>query len=430
MRAVVQELFAKLGPDGASLRRVVGALSVLRLPFGAAELEAFGAGTLEPRSAAILERALLFGEANGLSLHEVIAREANRWLELSRRVRSTHEQAADLHRARFAQASGARNVASSIREELEVVHHRTSAGDAKLLLEDSIWFADQFVDLGRTLSRQERHREAVQAYERAVEHDPDDAYAHHYLAWNLDVDAREPARVERHYRKAVERASEHPWYQGRLVSFLITRGRAREARLGWDAALAEVLRAHGSEDERVYEELHGQVARLLLHRGELEFARDVLEDIPEHIAGDAAWARALRRLLEGLFEARDQRLVFPPSLPAAERWRPRLFDSSELAGATWMPGRIDNHDTDQVHIRVARRAADTVEYAWLDLSHPAFHTAVGAVRPLPPAGTFVELVERPERLVLRRQAAELYSDDALPRLFPRPDRYVGARVAP
>ena len=425
----IDNLFDLLGASGRALRSLLARLSVLRLPLQPDDLRQFGADSLDTTSEQLLNRALLYGDEHGLRLHEAIAFEVGRTLTPPQR-REAHGLAVQLHRKRFEFARSLGHVATSVRHELETMHHRTAVGDASLLLEDSLWFSDQYVGLGRALSQVERYSEAVTAYERALAHDEDSAYAHHYLAWNLDICALEPARVERHYLRAVESTPDHAWYQSRYVRFLVTRGRTSEARDAWDSALASLYEVHARDDRRVYAEVHQDIVRLLLHRGLLEFAQSVLDDIPTEIADKAAWARAERRLLAALLEARDNMLVFPPRIPLERRVRPLLFDPLELVpGAIWYAGRVDNHDGKACHIRV-RRGLDG-PLGWLHLSEDELERVLEPPKTAPPAGVFVEVIESADgQRILRRHAAEPYFDDALPPLFPHPDRYIVHRGAP
>ena len=71
----------------------------------------------------------------------------------------------------------------------------------------------------------------------AVQLEPEHAYAHHYLAYNLDWLAEETEDLEFHYREAIRLQPTHPWYWSRWISYLATRGRYREAKITWHEAL-------------------------------------------------------------------------------------------------------------------------------------------------------------------------------------------------
>jgi hypothetical protein len=242
-----------------------------------------------------------------------------------------------------------------VRHELEEVHHLTEAGDAGALLSRSLWFVDQYNALGKALSQmasraprgeppeEALRRQAIQAYERALAHDASDAYAHHYIAYNLDILAADPARAEREYVVARDLEPTHAWYHSRYIRFLITTAWMTEARAAWERAFDGLGGAPRPLD---YEELHGQVARLLLHRGELDFAREVLEDVPEEQRASPFWG-ALHRLLVYLEEERDELLVFPPGLSLPERWaKPLDYKDSTRELKAWGDEVSSFHDAD------------------------------------------------------------------------------------
>src|SRR5690606_4074472 len=134
--------------------------------------------------------------------------------------------------------------AGGVLAEMEAFHHASKSGDQALCDELRVFFVVQLDALGRRLSiraRREQRRElygaAATIFERALELDPGDDYAHHYLAFNLDVEGKDAQRVEEHYRQAVELQSNIVYWWSRYVTFLITRGRMAEARRAWDDAL-------------------------------------------------------------------------------------------------------------------------------------------------------------------------------------------------
>lgn len=150
----------------------------------------------------------------------------------------------------------------------------------------------------------------------------------------------------------------------------------------------------------------------------------MLDDIPAEIAEQAPWARAERRLLEALEEASEERLVWPPRVPQEKRSSPLLVEPEEiLEGAAWMAGRVDGHVDGTCHLRVARKKGKDWEWGWLHLPKTEMLAAMEPPKLSPPAGTFVELLERADgSFVLRRHPAERIFDDALPGLVPPPDR--------
>ena len=110
-------------------------------------------------------------------------------------------------------------------------------------------------------------------------------------------------------------------------------------------------RSRGGTDVSVYHHLHAWVARLLLHRAQLHFAKDVLDNIPESAyEEDASGDRLLGKLrihLTSLFEARRHRAILPVFISHEQWWitppEGRICEAS-LGGKPikhWYPGRIE-----------------------------------------------------------------------------------------
>jgi tetratricopeptide (TPR) repeat protein len=435
-----------------ALRRVIARLCTLRVPFPATLLDVADQATLSDRGRRFVG-ALLVRSSDGLvALPEALRRRVQVQrkqgdpLWLGDETADAHRFAADYHRTAFATARDAKDVVGAVRHEMELIHHLTEAGDAAAVLERSVWFVEQYDALGKTLSQmalrfshvgrrdvEERlRREAISAYERALAHDEEDAYAHHYVGYNLDILATDPARAEVEYQRARALRSDHGWYHGRYICFLITRGRMTDARGAYRAAL-EAMDEPPAEEEgaRVYEELHGEIARLLLHAGELQFAREVLDNVPAQIrsVSGGIWS-ALEHLLAILTESRDERLVFPPRLAVEIRWEgPHLVpDPSHVHIASWMPGCVVGSDQ-KLHVRIARRDGEgrvIVSYVHLTRKQLSEMVPPGFPR-MPPAGTFVEIVryrDGTETLLTHGRAWSGVQIPNLPLLFPRPDRYI------
>lgn len=430
-------------------------LAVMRLPCDQATLDriaAIGVVTASRRWQAVA----VYRSGDGWVLPAVIAGELRALADEGRlppdpaRVEEARRIAVEFHTASFNTASANHDVTGAVRHELEVVHHLTQAGDAAELLQRSLWFVSQYDALGRvvgtagatlyrkqsldTLPRdagpppeaEQLLRAAVKAYDRALAHEPLDAYALHYRAYNRDILAEDAEAVEQGYRAALEADPQQIWHHGRLITFLITRGRRDDARAAWDEALWQLdgLR----EQHWLYTQLHRAVALLLLHRGNVEFARDVLEDVPGQYA-NISWFPKLRQRLQVLEEQADQRLVFPPSTPLKERWAgPRLATSGVAA---WTPGWIEAIDDERVIVRFAERRGDVEVFGRAEYTHDQFRERCAI--PVPPAGTFVERVwftGRANEVILchpTEVADELPGLPALP--FPPPARYLNRRAA-
>lgn len=444
---LVKHDLARLTLQSANMRRVLARLAAFRRPFPRALLSDTAFTALDARERGIVEQ-LLFtvGGVGGTAvlpsaLAEVIRAGIERcdpaWLP-DEPEGDAHRFAAQHHRHLFEAARLRDDVSMAVREELEEIHHLTEAGDAYALIDRSLQFVEQYDALGKRLSQralrapraeeEQLRRDAVRAYERAVEHNDFDAYAHHYIAYNLDILGVEPKRVEREYSTALRHDRGHPWYHGRHVGFLVTTAWMSEAREAWNRALVDLGEVNGTIRRLDYRELHAQLARLLLSRSQIEFAREVLDDVPDEVRGEAWW-RALDQLHVCLEEDGDERLVFPPTLPISDRWSgphllPRGREQREVIA--WRPGRVLGRDEQVVMLDTQDGEGSPIGTLRLDAESLLDQWQV-APRLLP-VGTFVELIEHADKTKeMQIWDAKSSSFDAipgLPPLFPYPDRFI------
>lgn len=160
-----------------------------------------------------------------------------------------------------------------------------------------------------------------------------------------------------------------------------------------------------------------------MHRGRLEFAKEVLDDVPERL-GDT-WLAPTLTLLAQLEEAEADQLVFPASVPVPERWSgPHLLVAEEERARVtrWMPGRIEQANGEIV----VRYAEDATRFGRRTFTAARFRRACPTAKPtMPPAGTFLEIIEfaSAEHEVIRCHPLSA-TPSSLPALFPPPDRYL------
>jgi tetratricopeptide (TPR) repeat protein len=313
---------------------------------------------------------------------------------------------------------------------MEAFHHYVQAGETGFLTDGShqvrALFTEQLDAFGRALSLARRRLDAASVYERAVARDGGDWYAHHYLAFNLDWEGVQAERVEEHYRLALQIHGQHVWHHGRLACFYVTRGRMGRAREAWREAL-DVLEDRARENERLYQELHRPFARLLLHRGELELARKVLDGVPPRMREGLAWWGALDALHASLADAERDQAVFPPHIAVEARWHgPHLLPQAQRAEVQrWLPGRVAAVDSEAISIRVANGPS---EFGWYDRSVVEVAREWKGSATAMSAGTYVEIVtwdSGAEEILVHPPAQP---EPALPRLLPPPDRYLRARL--
>jgi tetratricopeptide (TPR) repeat protein len=328
---------------------------------------------------------------------------------------------------------------ASLRNSLESLHHDLLGTTPHLLESDPrLQFVEQLDGIGRTRSRvYHEHRQAASIFRLAVRLDPNHAYGHHYLAFNLDWLAEETHEVEAHYKKAIDLQPTHPWWWSRWISYLATRGRFQEAKSTWRTALDTLSPDEDGSPEWIFLSLHRWVARWLLHWVELDFAEDVLRAIPRHFAQNDASIQTLWDLLKALRQAQHGTCVFPLSIPAKDWWSPSphtdlppSWDGQPLR--FWVPARIEGVDKEcSVAFLVAAkrpptRGADPVHFE-MELSRATILKAAhGFEWENLQEGSFIELGHYGDGMELMRvglhRDTTWYDPNLLP-LVPPPDRW-------
>lgn len=241
----------------------------------------------------------------------------------------------------------------------------------------SHFFVSQLHVWGRCLSRDLRqYREAADIFERAVQEDPLDDYGHHYKAYNLDYIAMDEQATERHYRLAVELNPLHPWYWSRWINFLITTGRMNEACEEWRNA-GSALSAPDNCEEAIFRHLHFWVAQLLVQRAQLDFAKQILNEVPNSVRKSLSQFAELDRLLESLFIARDERAVFPAYISPSEYWSdyPHLrqpFQWNNAGLTSFYSARVEHWREAEVDLVVGVKEGDEVRYGLFSFTHDEF----------------------------------------------------------
>jgi tetratricopeptide (TPR) repeat protein len=216
--------------------------------------------------------------------------------------------------------------------------------------------------LGRVLSKQlHDHAAAAAVFEEVVRLDQVDDYGRHYWAYNVDWDAADEALAEREYKRAVELNPEHPWWWSRWINFLITTGKLAQARREWNRANTALDVRECGPNDRVWWALHLWVARLLLHRGQLEFGRYVLGDVHEEPRRKDPQFVAIGHLLQFLDQAEDEESVFPWCVSPDDWWTkpyPHLTFNLEVDNMPlkrWYPARVVEVDDEAVWLIVGKK---------------------------------------------------------------------------
>ena len=193
----------------------------------------------------------------------------------------------------------------------------------------------------------------------------------------------------------------------------------------------------GRAGDVVYKALHLWVARLLLHRAQLDFAREVLDEVPDAIRAEHMGFRALDRLLKAMEIAAAGRGVFPIHIDPKNYWSssPHLEFPKDIEGRSlfsWNPARVDDVDDRTVRLVVGKRDhdADATIYGQIELPAERFDEACLDGEPKSNCLSIGRLLELafygPEgELRIRVHPDTPYTDPDLPFIDPpNPRRYL------
>jgi tetratricopeptide (TPR) repeat protein len=328
---------ARTTPRFKSICRTLSQMTIGRSPWTDSSLATL-APDLQAQDRLIIKSSFCEDWGEGFHLHpyvryEVLGRGANRLQpELRQLWRLSSDERTKAH-VTVLESLHQSKPGESLVDDIEYLNHWAFSGDKNISTEDErIHFVEQLHEIGAELSyRYRQHPKAVEIYRLALGFDKTNARTHHYLAFNLDWDANEPTLVEDHYQKAIEYNPQHPWYHSRWISYLVTRGRNKDARKAFRHA-NDVMPVSCNSPEYVFKGLHRWIARWMLHWGELAMAEDVLNSIPPAYRDERSVVR-LQEMLETLKLAELGIAVFPLSIRKSHWWNP--------AGHTGLPGQMD-----------------------------------------------------------------------------------------
>lgn len=283
--------------------------------------------------------------------------------------------------------------AATILPWLEATHHFAWGGSTTF----DHWIArarkssrpELFWDRARALSIRDRNWEdSAAVYRECVRLFPQDHYGHHYLAWNLDRAGGSLEEIESSYRRAIQLDADNPWYNSRLVTFLIGTARYGAAEEEWQRALDRLdpQRMRGGE-ETLVANIHVWVASAWLEAGEVVRARRVFDSIDESLLDSVERLRDIAWRLEDAEEAMALGTsVYPSGVPPEDRWRKPHFVAGHLGDnelTAWYPMRIAGVSTAEVELELAipSDAPDDREVFGLQVSRKDWLDMSGGIDP-------------------------------------------------
>lgn len=349
-------------------------LALARRPFTKGLLEAVDFFKLGNADRDFIERLLLVTRDGRLVVHNSLRTDARR-LRRSRdddpcgdRMREAHHALSDFY---LGELKG-RSLPEQIPSAMEAFHHATRAvggdhRDSRLEKSPVVYFTDQLNMLGYIYStRFDDYERAAEIYSEvlryAAEHadGPENAslrepYAAHYRAFNLDVLGEEPREVEALYQASLISHPNNAVWRARFICFLIVLGRLDDARMAWLDAVQSLFPADSEPNVEDYRALHVPVVVAALSRGYLEFAGDVIDDVPRHLTFSDL--DTLRRRVE-IRHVADLFGSIRPDASLHDRWW--LHAPASLAQPLrdaplrrWMAGRVVAVEDDIVALHAA-----------------------------------------------------------------------------
>lgn len=336
------------------------ALSRRAIPF---ETIAASAATMSDLDSDVVRHCLMYPHAGLQKMHEQVRRMALSLAKV-RQLRASLASDADAANADLVryheQLDGTSRFAESPSpiDWLERVHHLAQGGPeaAPSWAGLDLRCRDFYWDRGRSLSRKGHYADAAKVFQQCIAlTNGKDSYSLHYYAFNLDRTGMDAGESERAFRKAVDEDPSNPWWNSRLVTFLIGQARFLDARREWQSALGRL----DESGDRVRNEpwlalhVHRWVAMEWLKRGEVDLAREVFDTIPAEIVDGDERLSDLRDRLRDAEEARALGTsVYPPATPPDERWTgPRRVPEQASNGSklrAWYPARVVESRADGV----------------------------------------------------------------------------------
>jgi len=436
---LAKEIVNLLGRDDKyeDLVRVIARISLVRGTLDSEVLAGLGIGELERlQKSFLMEGCFRRIDENTFRFHRELEQAVPVSAILSRdEITQSHEQIAK-HYGKVSKAIS-NEQQSAYRVDVEHFFHQAVSGNANWD-SSTFYFVDQLHAWGRYLSHEAmQHEEAATVFERAVDLDESDDYAHHYLAYNLDCIATDEDRALRHYAKAIKQNPTHPWWWSRWINFLITTGRMAEAREQLVQARLELGLDTGDAPRHTFQAFHKWVIRLLLHRAQLDLAEQLFADVDEDVVTNDVGFLAMQTMLSNLKFTRDGWDVLPVNVDPDRDWNGYPFidkpgRSRNQILHTWNPAKVVAIGEESVDLLVGKQLPGREHrFGSIEIPTTTFLDAVenGDLNAIK-EGTFVELSFYGDENRLRVDVFKRHDEwiKTLPGFDPpNPARYLQAR---
>jgi len=245
---------------------------------------------------------------------------------------------------------------------LEALHHAGNAGerghadwtnwaDWESLPREFIW------DHARSLSKDYRKYDlAARLFEICARRDENDSYSWHYFGYNLHRSHERPREAEDAYRKAIALDPDNPWWNTRLVTFLISRARFEAAKQEWTRALERVDFTSASGERRTFlvKHMHRWVAESWLQHARPFEAEAILEQADRaDFTRTPLLAQIYHKVQDAIEVETVGAAIYPPNYPIPLRWKVPASLPSTLDGARlwhWYPARVIDAAAERVRI--------------------------------------------------------------------------------
>lgn len=382
----------------------------------------------------IFRHCVLFGEPHRLELHDTLKADIRAAsFPNSNEIQKKFHRVLTEHYVNEFQRNRDPNIELL---SVESYYHAIQSGDFKLLKSIAPMFVDQLNFAGYFMSfLMKNYEKAADLFKLALSWDSEDAYANHYFAYNLDIQAKDRKLIEAHYEKSLKLAPDKPRYHAHKINFLISLGKTDSATAAWQKAVDQIMVGENQNNLQVFEKLHRPVAKLFLSRGLLEEAKQTLNGIPDTLR-DEKDSQTLK-LIDVLQEEEDvgSYISLALRLKSVSDEGP-MFIKVPPQGklSKWAIGRIVYKDTSRIRAFSKIKAkSGKIQFATLEWKLSEFNKIVRKNKIKPDLfyiGTFIELGSfsvkgKAINTVVSIVRAEFFDFEPA-KVFPDPDRYLNA----